>query len=87
MERTLSKWGRVGSISFTGGEPFIHQTELFALLERVGVDRDLCISGGVAKNIGVVRRLERTLGSKTFIAHEPQIVGALGAALFASDQR
>jgi len=59
---------------------------VIALLERVGVDRDLCISGGVAKNIGVVRRLEQRLGLKAFIADEPQIVGALGAALFASDQ-
>jgi predicted CoA-substrate-specific enzyme activase len=58
---------------------------VIALLERVGIERDLCISGGVAKNIGVVRRLEKKLGLKAFIAHEPQIVGALGAALFASD--
>jgi predicted CoA-substrate-specific enzyme activase len=59
---------------------------VIALLERVGIEPDLCISGGVAKNIGVVRRLEKKLGLKAFIAHEPQIVGALGAALFASDQ-
>jgi len=35
MESTLSKWDRVGSISFTGGEPFIRQTDLFALLGEV----------------------------------------------------
>jgi len=56
---------------------------IIALLERVGIEMDLCISGGVAKNIGVVDRLERKLGIKAFIAAEPQIVGALGAALFA----
>ena len=54
-----------------------------ALLERVGVEEDLCVSGGVAKNIGVVKRLEKKLGVKAYIAPEPQIVGALGAALFA----
>jgi predicted CoA-substrate-specific enzyme activase len=53
-----------------------------ALLERVGIEEALCISGGVAKNTGVVRRLEDHLGLKARIAPEPQIVGALGAALF-----
>ncbi|MBU1276175.1 MAG: 2-hydroxyglutaryl-CoA dehydratase [Proteobacteria bacterium] len=53
------------------------------LLERVGVEPDLCISGGVAKNIGVVRRVEQKLGLRARIAKEPQIMGALGAALLA----
>ncbi len=58
---------------------------IVALLERVGVDGDLCISGGVAKNIGVVSRLEQIFKLKARIAPEPQIVGALGAALIAMD--
>ncbi|MBI2526218.1 MAG: hypothetical protein HYV93_09575, partial [Candidatus Rokubacteria bacterium] len=41
------------------------------------------ISGGISKNIGVVRRLEDKLGVTSHICFEPQIVGALGAALFA----
>ncbi|MCB2189480.1 MAG: 2-hydroxyglutaryl-CoA dehydratase [Deltaproteobacteria bacterium] len=53
------------------------------LLERVGVAPQLCISGGVAKNLGVVRRVEQKLGLTARIAPEPQIVGALGAALLA----
>jgi predicted CoA-substrate-specific enzyme activase len=57
-----------------------------ALLERVGIEEALCVSGGVAKNIGVVKRLEKKLGFKAHIAPEPQIVGALGAALFALDK-
>ncbi len=57
-----------------------------ALLQRIGVEEGLCVSGGIAKNIGVVKRLERRLGLKVCIAPEPQIVGALGAALFASDK-
>jgi activator of 2-hydroxyglutaryl-CoA dehydratase len=43
------------------------------------------VSGGVAKNIGVIKRAEGKLGLKAHIAPEPQIVRALGAALFASD--
>jgi predicted CoA-substrate-specific enzyme activase len=59
---------------------------VIALLERVGIEEALCVSGGVAKNLGVVKRLEKKLNMKAHIAPEPQIVGALGAALFALDK-
>jgi len=59
---------------------------VLALLSRVHVAPEFCISGGVAKNIGVVKRLEKQLGLKARIAPEPQVVGALGAALFAHDK-
>jgi activator of 2-hydroxyglutaryl-CoA dehydratase len=48
---------------------------------------DLMISGGIAKNVGVVRRLERQLELSAKVCFEPQIVGALGAALFAAELR
>ena len=35
MEEALVKWDRQGSLSFTGGEPFVRQAELFALMDRV----------------------------------------------------
>jgi len=35
MEEALVKWDRQGSLSFTGGEPFIRRTEFFALMDRV----------------------------------------------------
>ena len=56
-----------------------------ALLRRVGMEESFVISGGIAKNPGVVQRLEKRLGLRALIAEEPQIVGALGAALFAQD--
>lgn len=55
------------------------------LLRRVGTAPDFMISGGIAKNIGVVSRLEQKLGMEAKICFEPQIVGALGAAIFARD--
>jgi len=55
------------------------------LIKRVGLDEDFAITGGIAKNIGVVKRLERNLGVKAYIAPDPQIIGALGAALFAQE--
>lgn len=53
---------------------------------RVGIEKDFIITGGIAKNIGVVRRLEKRMGLDAKIPEEPQIVGALGAALFAEER-
>jgi activator of 2-hydroxyglutaryl-CoA dehydratase len=41
------------------------------------------MSGGVAKNRGVLSLMEEKLGREIHIYSEPQIVGALGAALMA----
>lgn len=56
-----------------------------SLIRIVGVEEDFVISGGISKNIGVVSRIEQKLGVKAHICFEPQIVGAVGAALFARD--
>jgi bzd-type benzoyl-CoA reductase Q subunit len=54
------------------------------LLERIGVQTDFAITGGIAKNSGVVRRLERELNIQALTSkYDAQIAGALGAALFA----
>jgi len=54
------------------------------LLTRVGVEKDLVTTGGVAKNVGVVQRLERLLGIKPLSPRmDPILAGAIGAALFA----
>ncbi|KKL51227.1 hypothetical protein LCGC14_2297610, partial [marine sediment metagenome] len=54
-----------------------------AQAKRVGMEDDVVMTGGVAKNIGVVRELEKKLLCSIKIPDEPQIVGALGAALIA----
>lgn len=54
------------------------------LLERIKVEPEFCITGGIAKNIGVVKRIEKKLGIKALEPkYDTQIAGALGAALFA----
>ena len=57
---------------------------LCALIDKVGLEESLIITGGVAKNIGMVTYLEKQLGVKTLHAPEPQIIGALGATLIAA---
>lgn len=58
----------------------------YSLMKRVGLNEAYMMTGGVAKNPGVVKAVEDKLGSKLFICKEPEIVGALGAALFALDR-
>lgn len=53
------------------------------MVRRVGIEKEVALIGGVAKKIGVVERLKEHLGTEILIPEEPQIVGALGAALFA----
>ncbi len=55
-----------------------------ALLQRIGVEPDFFVTGGISKNIGVVRRIERIIGLEARkTGFDTQIAGALGAALFA----
>ena len=54
------------------------------LLERIGMEPDFAITGGIAKNVGVVSRLEKELKIKALTPkYDTQIAGAVGAALFA----
>lgn len=57
-----------------------------ALISRVGVEPEVVMTGGVALNKGVVESLSRRLGLKLLIPDEPQLVGALGAALIAREK-
>jgi bzd-type benzoyl-CoA reductase Q subunit len=55
-----------------------------SLLDRIGVEKDFAITGGIAKNPGVVKRLEKELGLTALTSkYDTQIAGAMGAALFA----
>jgi predicted CoA-substrate-specific enzyme activase len=57
------------------------------LLNRVGREKRIAMSGGVAKNLGVVRALESNLNLELVIPPEPQVIGAIGAALIAREIR
>jgi predicted CoA-substrate-specific enzyme activase len=59
-----------------------------ALARRLGLEDDVMLTGGVAKNGGVCDALERRLGiavAHPYTTIDPQLVGALGAALIAMD--
>ena len=57
-----------------------------SMLRQIALKKDLSITGGVAKNSGVVAKIKEGIGLEPLIAPDPQLVGAIGAALFAADR-
>jgi len=58
---------------------------LLVMAKVVGVEREVFFDGGPARNIGMVKTMERELGFPVFVPDQPQIVTATGAALIASE--
>jgi predicted CoA-substrate-specific enzyme activase len=64
----------------------IHESmanRLFGMAQRIGMQSDLVMTGGVSMNIGIIRAMEAKLGKPVLVPEAPRIVGALGAALIA----
>lgn len=65
----------------------LHQSVVkrsLSMLKRVSVNGSLVFSGGVARNRCVTELIEKELHSRILVASEPDMVGALGAALYAA---
>ncbi len=57
---------------------------VMALVRRVGVEKEVMMTGGVAKNVAVKRELERMIGTRMVDSKiDSQLVGAYGAAVLA----
>ena len=68
----------------------IHQSvasKAAALAGRCGVEDDVVLTGGVAKNAGILRALEKELDRRVLVAPAPQITGAIGAAIYAYEAK
>lgn len=60
---------------------------IFAMVRRVGIQKEVVMIGGVARNIGFVQAMENLLESKILVHEEyPEYISALGAALIAAEQ-
>lgn len=55
----------------------------YTLLKRVGIENEVTMTGGVAKNKGVVMALEDLMKLKINISEYSEYTGAIGAALYA----
>jgi predicted CoA-substrate-specific enzyme activase len=60
-------------------------TRIYSLVQKLKVERDVAITGGGAKNIGLVNALEKMFGFFLLVPPEPLITGALGAALIGKE--
>jgi len=58
-------------------------SKIAAMSRRVGIEPDLVLTGGVARNVGVVQALREQLQMDVAVPEHPEIAGALGAALLA----
>ena len=57
---------------------------IVSMVRRVGVEKEVMLVGGVAKNVGFRESLKRELETEVIIPEEPEFVSALGAALLAA---
>jgi len=60
-------------------------TRVYSLVKKLNVEADIAVTGGGAKNIGLVKALESKFGQALLVPPEPLITGALGAALMGKD--
>jgi predicted CoA-substrate-specific enzyme activase len=67
----------------------VHQSIVsrsLGLMRRVGIEQEVTFTGGVTKNVGMVKALEAALGFPVNVSDDSPYMGALGAALFALDR-
>jgi len=61
--------------------------EILHLVLNLGVVNDIAVTGGGAKNVGLVRCLEQYLGVPSVrFQVDPQLIGAIGAAVLAAER-
>jgi len=56
----------------------------FSLLKRIGMRPLVTVTGGCAKNQGLIKAIKKSINMEVApLPVDPQIIGALGAAVFA----
>ena len=58
---------------------------IMAQLQRVGIRKEVAVTGGVAANSGLVSILAEQVGYSVLIPPTPELAGAIGAALIAKE--
>lgn len=60
-------------------------SRITSMVRKIGVEQDVVLIGGVAKNKGFVKSLKNDLGTELILTEDPEYVTALGAALVAAE--
>lgn len=69
-----------------GGVHLAIAKRTLSLARRVPLEPDITMTGGVARNVGMVHALEEVLGTKMQVSPDAQFIGAIGAAVFALEK-
>jgi predicted CoA-substrate-specific enzyme activase len=55
------------------------------MVKRLKIEPDVVLTGGVAKNIGVVKAVKENIGCEVLVPEDPLLSGALGAAILGKE--
>jgi predicted CoA-substrate-specific enzyme activase len=69
-----------------GGVHLAIAKRTLSLARRVPLEPDITMTGGVARNVGMVHALEEVLGTKLQVSPDAQFIGAIGAGVFALEK-
>ncbi|MBI4442790.1 MAG: 2-hydroxyglutaryl-CoA dehydratase [Acidobacteria bacterium] len=69
-----------------GGVHSAIAARVISLIRRVGIEPEVTFTGGVSRNIGMVRALEEKLQLPVNVCDDSHFIGAIGAALFALER-
>ncbi|MBI2679052.1 MAG: 2-hydroxyglutaryl-CoA dehydratase [Candidatus Koribacter versatilis] len=69
-----------------GGVHLAIAKRTLSLARRVNIEPEITMTGGVARNAGMVHALEEVLGAKMNVTPDAHFMGAVGAALFALEK-
>jgi benzoyl-CoA reductase subunit D len=61
-------------------------SRITAMVRKVGIEKEIALIGGVARNVGFVDSIKRDLESEVLIPEDPEFIGALGAAIAATEK-
>ncbi len=77
--------GKTGA-DILGGVHIAIAKRTLSLARRLTIEPEITMTGGVARNIGMVQALEQVLGQTIQVSPDAQFIGAVGAALFALEK-
>jgi (R)-2-hydroxyacyl-CoA dehydratese activating ATPase len=69
-----------------GGVHLAIAKRTLSLARRLTIEPEITMTGGVARNVGMVQALETVLGQKINVSPDAHFMGAVGAALFALEK-
>ncbi len=69
-----------------GGVHLAIAKRTLSLARRLSIEPEITMTGGVARNIGMVRALEAVLDRKMQVSPDAHFMGAVGAAVFALEK-